>query len=151
MGNQIRTTILLALMTTLILWVGQLLAGRQGMIIAHIFAAGMNFFSYRYSDKLVLKMYRARRSAAFPPTARGGFLSLDPCLDDIRCTTNARGNSDGTGRTIPGTCSALHASVEIFDFGLFPLHLKNSVGANAFTHAAAHTSFGVELQCRYAV
>ena len=59
MGNQIRTTILLAVMTVLILWVGQLLGGRQGMIIALIFAAGMNFFSYWYSDKLVLKMYRA--------------------------------------------------------------------------------------------
>ena len=60
MGNQIRTTILMAVMTALILWVGQLLGGRQGMIIALIFAAGMNFFSYWYSDKLVLKMYRAR-------------------------------------------------------------------------------------------
>jgi heat shock protein HtpX len=59
MGNQIRTTILLAVMTALILWVGQLLGGRQGMIIAFIFAGGMNFFSYWYSDKLVLKMYRA--------------------------------------------------------------------------------------------
>lgn len=59
MGNQIRTTILLAVMTALILWVGQLLGGRQGMLIALIFAAGMNFFSYWYSDKLVLKMYRA--------------------------------------------------------------------------------------------
>jgi heat shock protein HtpX len=46
-------------MTALILWVGQLLGGRQGMIIALLFAAGMNFFSYWYSDKLVLKMYRA--------------------------------------------------------------------------------------------
>ncbi len=59
MGNQIRTTILLAVMTALIIWVGQLLGGRQGMIIALIFAAGMNFFSYWFSDKLVLKMYRA--------------------------------------------------------------------------------------------
>jgi heat shock protein HtpX len=59
MGNQIRTTILLAVMTALIIWVGQLLGGRQGMIIALIFAAGMNFFSYWYSDKLVLRMYRA--------------------------------------------------------------------------------------------
>jgi len=60
MGNQIRTTILLAAMTALIIWIGQLLGGRQGMIIALLFAAGMNFFSYWYSDKLVLKMYRAR-------------------------------------------------------------------------------------------
>jgi heat shock protein HtpX len=60
MGNQIRTTLLLAAMTALILFIGQLLGGRQGMIIALIFAAGMNFFSYWYSDKLVLKMYRAQ-------------------------------------------------------------------------------------------
>jgi len=60
MGNQIRTTLLLAVMTALILWIGQYLGGRQGMLIALIFAAGMNFFSYWYSDKLVLKMYRAR-------------------------------------------------------------------------------------------
>lgn len=59
MGNQIRTTILLAVMTALIIWVGQLLGGRQGMVIAFILAAGMNFFSYWFSDKLVLKMYRA--------------------------------------------------------------------------------------------
>ena len=63
MGNQIRTTILLAVMTALIIWVGQLLGGRQGMLIALIFAAGMNFFSYWYSDKLVLKMYRASEIA----------------------------------------------------------------------------------------
>ena len=60
MGNQVRTTILLAVMTALILWVGQLLGGRQGMIIALLLAAGMNFFSYWYSDKIVLKMYHAQ-------------------------------------------------------------------------------------------
>jgi heat shock protein HtpX len=59
MGNQIRTTILLAAMTALILWIGRMFGGRQGMIIALIFAAGMNFFSYWFSDKIVLKMYRA--------------------------------------------------------------------------------------------
>ena len=60
MGNQIRTTMLLALMTALILWIGHLFGGRQGMIIALVLAAGMNFFSYWYSDKIVLKMYRAK-------------------------------------------------------------------------------------------
>ena len=60
MGNQIKTTILLAVMTAFILLVGQLLGGRQGMIIALVLAAGMNFFSYWYSDKMVLRMYRAR-------------------------------------------------------------------------------------------
>jgi heat shock protein HtpX len=60
MGNQVRTTILLAVMTALILWIGQIFGGRQGMIIALLLAAGMNFFSYWYSDKIVLKMYHAR-------------------------------------------------------------------------------------------
>jgi heat shock protein HtpX len=60
MGNQVRTTILLAVMTALILWIGQILGGRQGMIIALLLAAGMNFFSYWYSDRIVLKMYHAQ-------------------------------------------------------------------------------------------
>ena len=60
MGNQIKTTILLAVMTAFILWIGHLVGGRQGMVIALILAAGMNFFSYWFSDKIVLKMYRAQ-------------------------------------------------------------------------------------------
>ena len=60
MGNQIRTMVLLTVMTVFFMWMGQLLGGRQGLIIAFVFAAGMNFFSYWYSDKIVLRMYRAR-------------------------------------------------------------------------------------------
>jgi heat shock protein HtpX len=60
MGNQMRTTVLLAALTALIVWIGNLLGGRQGMVMAFVLAAGMNFFSYWYSDKLVLRMYRAR-------------------------------------------------------------------------------------------
>jgi heat shock protein HtpX len=60
MGNQLKTTFLLALMTAFIVLVGRLLGGQQGMLLALLLAAGMNFFSYWYSDKVVLKMYRAR-------------------------------------------------------------------------------------------
>jgi heat shock protein HtpX len=60
MGNQLKTTLLLAGMTILIMLAGNLMGGRQGMIIALLLAAGMNFFSYWFSDKMVLKMYRAR-------------------------------------------------------------------------------------------
>jgi heat shock protein HtpX len=59
MGNQIRTTILLSLMTVFLILVGKMLGGRNGMVLAFFLAAGMNFFSYWFSDKLVLKMYRA--------------------------------------------------------------------------------------------
>lgn len=47
-------------MTIFIVLIGRLLGGHQGMIIAFILAAGMNFFSYWFSDKIVLGMYRAR-------------------------------------------------------------------------------------------
>ncbi|MCF8050758.1 MAG: zinc metalloprotease HtpX [Desulfobacterales bacterium] len=60
MGNQLRTALLLGALTVLIVVIGQVLGGRQGMVIALIFAAGMNFFSYWYSDRLVLKMVRAQ-------------------------------------------------------------------------------------------
>jgi len=60
MGNWFKTTLLLGAMTALIVWIGNLLGGQQGMIIAFILAMGMNFFSYWYSDKIVLKMYRAK-------------------------------------------------------------------------------------------
>ena len=64
MNNQIRTTLLLAAMTVFLVFLGNLLGGRQGMILALILAAGMNFFSYWFSDKIVLRMYRANEVSA---------------------------------------------------------------------------------------
>ena len=60
MANHLRTTVLLAAMTALIVVIGQFLGGRQGMIVALVLAGGMNFASYWYSDRIVLAMYRAR-------------------------------------------------------------------------------------------
>lgn len=60
MANQIRTTILLAVMTAFILWVGKVIGGNGGMVIALAIAGAMNFFSYWYSDKIVLRMYKAQ-------------------------------------------------------------------------------------------
>ncbi|UCF84733.1 MAG: zinc metalloprotease HtpX [Desulfobacteraceae bacterium] len=60
MGNWFKTTILLSVMTALIVLIGNLLGGRQGMIFAFILALAMNFFSYWCSDKIVLRMYHAR-------------------------------------------------------------------------------------------
>jgi heat shock protein HtpX len=60
MVNWFRTTLLLGIMTVLIVFIGNLLGGQQGMIFAFILAIGMNFFSYWYSDKIVLKLYKAR-------------------------------------------------------------------------------------------
>jgi len=62
MGNQIRTTVLLTLMMVFFMFIGSLLGGRQGLIIAFFFAAGMNLLSYWYSDKIVLRMYNAHEA-----------------------------------------------------------------------------------------
>ena len=59
MANTLKTTFLLGLMTILIVIIGQTLGGNQGMIIAFVIAAGMNFFSYWFSDKIVLATYKA--------------------------------------------------------------------------------------------
>ncbi len=58
--NTLKTTFLLVLLTLFFIWIGGLLGGQQGMTIALIFALAMNFFSYWFSDKIVLKMYRAQ-------------------------------------------------------------------------------------------
>jgi heat shock protein HtpX len=60
MANQFKTVILLGLLTGILLWVGNLVGGMQGLTIALIFAIVMNFGSYWFSDKLVLAMYRAK-------------------------------------------------------------------------------------------
>ena len=60
MLNQMKTFILMLALTLVLIWVGNLVGGRQGMIFAFIIAAGMNFISYWYSDKIVLAMYRAQ-------------------------------------------------------------------------------------------
>ncbi|RMG59704.1 MAG: zinc metalloprotease HtpX [Deltaproteobacteria bacterium] len=59
MGNTVRTTLLLGLLTGLLLVVGHLFGGRSGMVIAFGFALVMNFGAYWFSDKIVLAMYRA--------------------------------------------------------------------------------------------
>jgi heat shock protein HtpX len=57
--NYARTAILLAGLTALFMGVGYLIGGGSGAVIALIFAAAMNLFSYWNSDKLVLKMHGA--------------------------------------------------------------------------------------------
>jgi heat shock protein HtpX len=62
--NTLRTTILLAVLTALLIWIGDMLGGRQGAIIALLLAGGMNFFSYWFSDKIVIKMYGGQEVTA---------------------------------------------------------------------------------------
>jgi len=58
--NRMKTMLLLATLTALLLVVGQALAGRGGFMIALMFAGVMNFAAYWWSDKIVLRMYGAQ-------------------------------------------------------------------------------------------
>jgi heat shock protein HtpX len=60
MSNTLKTTLLLGLLTGIILGIGQLFGGSQGLAIAFVFAVVLNFGSYWFSDKIVLAMYQAR-------------------------------------------------------------------------------------------
>ena len=60
MFNMMKTAILMAAITALFMAIGGMIGGRSGMMLALLVALGMNFFSYWFSDKMVLKMYNAR-------------------------------------------------------------------------------------------
>ncbi|WP_284615728.1 zinc metalloprotease HtpX [Aquabacterium humicola] len=60
MFNMMKTAILMAAITALFMLMGQWMGGRAGMMLALVVALGMNFFSYWFSDKIVLRMYNAR-------------------------------------------------------------------------------------------
>ncbi len=59
MNNQIKTVVLLTLLSVIFIYAGKAMGGQQGMVIAFIFALLMNFGSYWFSSKIVLALYRA--------------------------------------------------------------------------------------------
>ena len=67
MGNTLKTTLLLAGLSGLLLFIGEMLGGAQGLVIAFGFAAVTNLASYWFSDKIVLRMYRAQEVGAGHP------------------------------------------------------------------------------------
>lgn len=58
--NYLKTTVLLAALTVLLILAGNALGGTNGAVLAFVLALGMNFISYWYSDKIILKMYGAQ-------------------------------------------------------------------------------------------
>lgn len=64
LGNWIKTFVLMAAITALFGVVGAALGGQAGMLLALLFAAGMNVYAYWFSDKAVLKMYGAQEVSA---------------------------------------------------------------------------------------
>src|SRR5437016_13679317 len=60
MGNTFKTAFLLTALTLLLMFIGRVFGGQNGMLLALILAAVLNFVSYFFSDKLALAMYRAK-------------------------------------------------------------------------------------------
>lgn len=102
-GNTFKTVMLMTLLTVMFVFIGGLLGGRGGVIFAFGFAMVMNFFSYWYSHKIVLAMYRAKevREADAPAlyrivrelTTRGGIP-----MPKIYIMNNPTPNAFATGR-----------------------------------------------------
>jgi len=60
MSNVVKTALLLGALSALLMFIGEMLGGGQGLIFGFFFAVAMNFGSYWFSDKIVLRMYDAR-------------------------------------------------------------------------------------------
>ena len=61
MPNGLKTALLLGVLSAVLLGLGELLGGANGLVVAFVFAALMNLGSYWFSDKIVLRMYRAQQ------------------------------------------------------------------------------------------
>ena len=58
--NTAKTILLMVTLTLMLIFIGGLIGGKSGMTMALVMAFGMNFITYWFSDKIVLKMYRAQ-------------------------------------------------------------------------------------------
>jgi len=77
MWNQIKTVLLLGILSGLVLSIGFLLGGNNGIIVALVFAVLMNFGMFFFSHKLVLMMYHAR------PASKKDYPHLHKMVEDI--------------------------------------------------------------------
>lgn len=101
--NMIRTAMLLAFMTALFMAVGFAIGGKGGMMIALVIAAGMNFFSYWNSDKMVLRMYGAqevdeRTAPEYYGIVRDLARNAGLPMPRVYVINNAQPNAFATGR-----------------------------------------------------
>ncbi|MFQ5658299.1 MAG: zinc metalloprotease HtpX [Candidatus Methylomirabilales bacterium] len=135
MGNTIKTTLLLGGLTGLLVVFGDYFGGTQGMVIAFVFALLMNFGSYWYSDKIVLKMYRAREvTEAEAPELVGMVRSLSQRaalpMPRVYIVPNEAPNAFATGR------NPQHAAVAVTEGILRIMNREQLEGVLA--HELAH-------------
>lgn len=141
--NQMKTAILLAGLSALFFLLGFWMGGSNGLIFAFVFSMLMNFFAYFYSDKLVLKMYRAQ------PLDRDRFAHIYDMVEDLCYHANIpmpklwyiptpMANAFATGR------NPKHASVAVTQ-GLLDVleeHELRGVLAHELGHVKNRDNFG---------
>lgn len=101
--NTVKTTFLLTCLTLLLVAMGSAIGGQSGMVIAFLLAGAMNFFSYWYSDRIVLKMYKAREvseteSPAFYAMVRRLATRAQMPMPKVYVIPSASPNAFATGR-----------------------------------------------------
>jgi heat shock protein HtpX len=109
MFNWVKTAMLMAAITALFVVIGGMIGGSKGMMLALIVALAMNFFSYWFSDKLVLKMYNAQEvdEASAPQFYRMvRELATRAQLPVIRSTRPLRRRPVSCGCCLSASCAA---------------------------------------------
>lgn len=133
--NMLKTVILMTGLTVILVFIGDQLGGRQGMIMALIFAGGMNLFAYWFSDKLALMSYRAKQvSEAEAPElhsiVRGLATRAGIPMPKVFVIPSASPNAFATGR------NPQHASVAVTEGIINLLNREELQGVIA--HELAH-------------
>jgi heat shock protein HtpX len=113
-----KTFLLLAGLMALFLAVGQLLGGTQGLLIALVLGGAMNFIMYFFSDRMVLRMYRAR------PVTRAEAPELYDMVDRLR---------QRAGLPMPKLAIAPHEQPNAFATGRNPEHAVVAVTSGILT------------------
>ena len=117
--NQIKTVLLLGTLTGVLLLIGSLVGGRTGLTFALIFAGGLNFVSYWWSDKIVLKMYRAQEAdqnqfSQLYSTIREITSSANLPMPKVYIIVNSQANAFATGRNPSHAAIAVPTGIKIF-------------------------------------
>jgi heat shock protein HtpX len=133
--NNLKTTFLLVLLTLLLIFVGNLIGGRGGAMIAFVMAMGINFISYWFSDKIVLAMYRAKEvseseAPALYTTVRMLVTRANLPMPRVYIMENPTPNAFATGR------NPEHAAVAVTT-GILDILSKDEL-AGVLAHELAH-------------
>jgi len=133
--NYLKTTLLLGVLSAILVFIGQMVGGTHGAILFLFIAAIMNFISYWFSDKIVLKMYRAQEvdeqtSPRLYKIVRNLAQSADLPMPKVYIVDNPTPNAFATGR------NPKHASVAATS-GILSL-LRDDELEGVMAHELAH-------------